>query len=304
MKLTKDEKSGFVPSSTLRGKIYDNIPVQMHSIGRVIHSAIGNFHMLPDFYIAGVERAGTTTMYDYLQKHPDICPPITKEIGFFNKLYNMRNLNWYRSRFPTLMSRFAGRKFFHNAGLTYDSTVYYFTHPHVPTRIHTVTPNAKFIFMFRNPVYRAYSAYHMHRRYQGESISSFEQAIDLEPQRILGEYDLMKKNKSYYSWNYQFYAYCDVGIYVKHLKHWIEKFDKKQMLFLQSEQMERDPDSFYKKVTEFLGIKTVQYDTYSKENKGVYKDDMNSETKKRLSEFFAPYNEELYSIIDERYDWD
>ena len=42
--------------------------------------------LLPNLVIAGVHKAGTTSLYSYLGKHPDICPSHTKEINFFGPL--------------------------------------------------------------------------------------------------------------------------------------------------------------------------------------------------------------------------
>ena len=43
-------------------------------------------HRLPNLIICGVHKAGTTSLFSYLGKHPEICPSYTKEIHFFMPL--------------------------------------------------------------------------------------------------------------------------------------------------------------------------------------------------------------------------
>jgi len=55
--------------------------------------------MDPDFIIIGVQKGGTTSLYNYLIKHPNIEPSFRKEVHFFDHNYN-RGFNWYRAFFP------------------------------------------------------------------------------------------------------------------------------------------------------------------------------------------------------------
>ena len=62
---------------------------------------------LPDFLIIGTAKAGTTTLYHYLQRHPQIWLPASKEPCFFDSTHpNSRNgLDWYCSLFEGLRRR-------------------------------------------------------------------------------------------------------------------------------------------------------------------------------------------------------
>ena len=53
----------------------------------------------PLFVVPGMPRAGTTFLYHYLQKHPDIFLPYRKEIDYFNDIYSYKGPHWYRSLF-------------------------------------------------------------------------------------------------------------------------------------------------------------------------------------------------------------
>src|SRR5699024_10225288 len=56
-------------------------------------------HTCPDFMIIGAEKAGTTSLFQYLAKHPDIVPSKEKELLYFSARQSM-GLKWYLHNFP------------------------------------------------------------------------------------------------------------------------------------------------------------------------------------------------------------
>lgn len=126
---------------------------------------------LPDFIIIGAQKCGTTSLFNYLSKHPDVSLPEEKEIHFFDKFYN-KGINWYK------------KNFLNDGMLTGEATPYYIYHPHVTVRISSCCPNAKLIVMLRNPIDRAYSNFSMEKQRNNEPLATFEEAIAAEPKRI------------------------------------------------------------------------------------------------------------------------
>ena len=59
---------------------------------------------LPDFVIIGAMKSGTTSLYRFIVKHPAIVPAAKKEVHYFSIWYKFGEL-WYRSHFPTNLSR-------------------------------------------------------------------------------------------------------------------------------------------------------------------------------------------------------
>ena len=55
---------------------------------------------MPDFFVIGVVRGGTTSMYHYLDQHPSIVKSAYDELGFFDDNFKL-GWKWYRSLFPT-----------------------------------------------------------------------------------------------------------------------------------------------------------------------------------------------------------
>jgi hypothetical protein len=113
--------------------------------------------MRPNLVIVGVHKCGTTALHHYLGLHPEIFMAEPKELNFFVEELNWgRGTSWYEARFE-------------GAG---DSTVVgeaspsYANHPKfegVPARMHSVVPEAKLIFMVRDPVDRILSHHRMER---------------------------------------------------------------------------------------------------------------------------------------------
>src|SRR5262249_14723943 len=54
---------------------------------------------LPDFLIAGAQKAGTSSLFGYLAGHPQCLAPLNKEVNFYDQNYS-RGERWYRMHFP------------------------------------------------------------------------------------------------------------------------------------------------------------------------------------------------------------
>ena len=91
------------------------------------------FRVLPECFVIGVVRSGTTSLYHYLSQHPSIAPAAYDELGYFDDNYHL-GVNWYKSLFPTKFTRNKIIKK-HGKFLTYDVTPFYIYIPLVAKRI-------------------------------------------------------------------------------------------------------------------------------------------------------------------------
>lgn len=91
--------------------------------------------LLPDFIIIGVARCGTTSLYNYLVKHPYIFPALRKEINFFSINFN-RGLGWYRTFFPSRIYKFFIKWVYKRHLITGEATPFYIFHPLALKRIY------------------------------------------------------------------------------------------------------------------------------------------------------------------------
>jgi hypothetical protein len=282
---------------------YPKLHYCLVSLHRTYCFLTGFMHVLPDYYIIGAAKSGTTSLYDYLVQHQCVQPITTKEPRFFDKYYN-RGENWYRINFPFTFQKFISEKINKNKFITGDATPRYLDHPHAPHRIKKITPNAKFIVLLRNPIDRAYSNYNMRINAKREHLS-FEDTIEKERKQVKDEFKKMQQNEEYYSRDYYHNAYLDRSIYVDKLKRWMEVFPKEKFLIIQSEEFFKDTSKMYKEVLEFLNLPNQELPEYKQIGKAKYKQPkMNSETRKKLVEYFKPHNERLYEFLGRRFDWD
>jgi len=290
--------------SQLKDKISSNSP--LYPIGRSLYRTYcnfaGPFHVLPDFIIFGVSRSGTTSLYQYLAQHPNIEPCVVKEPRFFDMYYD-RGINWYRMNFPSKLQKSTFSKLKHKKFITGEASGAYLQNPHAPQRIHDLNPNMKLILLLRNPVDRAFSHY-IRKMKNGSEKLSFEEVIEQEKSRIEGEQEKMEKNENYYSSIYHSLAYITTGLYAIRLKRWLKYFSMKQILVLENGEFSREPEKVYNQAIKFLDLpkwKLPKYEKFSKQRLSLK---MNSKTREKLLEYCKPYNEELYSLIGKRFDWD
>ena len=289
----------------IRHKLQKHVKLQKFSTSMYLKycSLTGSFHTLPDFLIIGFVKCGTTSMYQYLMKHPDINRSSGKEIDYFDRFYS-RGINWYKVKFPLKIKKFFIKNIVKKNFLTGEATPRYIEHPHALTRIKKTVPNAKFIILMRNPIDRAFSHYNMNMTNELEYLS-FEDALKKEKKRIKGRYEKMQKIEDYYSWDYDIFGYLEHGIYVKYLKKWMDVFPKEQFLIIQTEEFKKNTSEVYSETLKFLNLPKHELDKYTFHKKLDYKKRvMKQETRKHLSEYFKPFNEELYEFLGVNYHWD
>jgi hypothetical protein len=259
------------------------------------------FRLLPDYLIIGTQRGGTTSLYKYLKQHPGIGRAIFgKEVHFFDRDYS-RDLDTYRSHFPTRAYKRYIRMRHGLELVTGEASPYYLAHPHAPHRIAEALPHAKLIVLLRDPVERAYSQYN-HEVALGFEDLSFEEAIEREPERIAGELEKMHADPSYDSFSYRHHTYLARGHYAEQLELWYALFPKPQFLVLRSEDFFADPDRAYRTVLEFLGLPPAslgKYETFNVRQRG----DVKPETRRRLTEYFTEPNERLYELLGVDFGW-
>ena len=156
---------------------------------------------LPGLLVLGTQRGGTTSLYRWLAGHPQVQPPLDKEIQFFSVEWS-RGIDWYRCHFgPTGDGR-----------LNFEASPYYLYHPCAPVRAASVLPKAKLIALLRDPVSRAWSHYHHNLRLGLEPLS-FADAIAAEPERLAGEAERLQADPTAVSFAHRHHSYLDRSRY-------------------------------------------------------------------------------------------
>jgi hypothetical protein len=126
---------------------------------------------LPDFVIVGAMRAGTSSLYKYLDSHPETAASLRKEVGYFSPNFGLGEA-WYRSHFPA-------RRPFVTPRVAFEATPHYLSDPCVPERLRATLPDAKIVVVLREPIERAASDHNLWVNL-GVETRSFAQAIEEE----------------------------------------------------------------------------------------------------------------------------
>jgi len=200
---------------------------------------------LPNFLIVGAPRCGTTAMYNYLDRHPQIFMSPVKEPCFFSlpaMKFPHKGIEddvWERSLVTNLKdykSLFAGAKNEVRRGEA--SPDYLFRYETAIPGIRELLGDITIIIMVRNPVDRAFSAYWLLRKLQREHLS-FEEALEQEQSRIDDNYS--------YIWHYQ-----RLGHYSQAIMAYQQEFSTVGVFLF--EDFKREPTKHLCRVYQLLNV--------------------------------------------------
>ncbi len=241
----------------------------------------------PDFVIIGAARSGTSSLYMYLSRYPQIISPHKKELNFFSKYYN-QGIDWYLAHFPSITDT--------PNFLAGEASPNYFDCTESAQRMFQFFPNVKLIVLLRNPVDRAISCYY-HNFYHGREKRSLEDALDLEKQRLetLTESELLQIG-------YRHPNNLLGSLYVYKLKRWMEIFPREQFLIVKSEDFYSNPKTVMSTIIEFLGLSDQKFFQYPKCNGRSYTP-ISQELRQTLSDFFQPHNQKLEEYLGIKFNW-
>jgi len=271
------------------------------SIQRFYGNITSPIRILPDFLIAGFNRSGTHSLFEYMGQHPNINNASRREIHYFTLSF-WRGLNWYKSYFPTKIHKKISEIKTKEKYLTGEATPHYIFHPLAIQRIKKLLPKIKIIVVLRNPIDNAYSHYQHYKR-GGIEKDDFEYAIKTDKERyevITNQYklDLIKEH----SLRNVKMPYVSYAIYVNHIKKLLEIIPRKQILFIKNEDLNEKPQDELKKIFQFLKLKEFSVIDLKKRNVGKY-EEIKPETRKELIKYFEPYNKQLENLLDMEFNW-
>lgn len=177
---------------------------------------------LPTFVLVGAMKCGTTSLHQYLGAHPDICVSDPKEPNFFLQR-NEKGLDWYKRCFPE-----EGAEAYGEASTNYTK---YPTFRGVPERMHALLPEAKLLYLVRDPVERALSHY-AHNRAAGRESRPVDEAF-------------RPVDESHYLQTSRYHA---------QIARFLDYYPRERLLIVESERLRSDRASVLRSVFEFLGV--------------------------------------------------
>ncbi len=190
----------------------------------------------PNFFIVGAPRAGTTSLYDYLNRTEGVYMSTRKEPHYFTTfgesfLYPPPIRD--KKKYLELFSNVKDEK------VIGEGSTSYLRDPKVPKLIHKVSPNAKIIIILRHPVERAYSNYLL--RVSSGKTYSFSEATK---KSIDSDYDQYDGTVVHAGW------------YYKQVKGYQDVFGVDKVKILIFEEFIREPKKAIKEVLEFLEVES------------------------------------------------
>jgi hypothetical protein len=122
------------------------------------------------FVVAGVQKGGTSALFAYLQKHPNVGLPVRKELHFFD---NDEATNWNDPDYLAYHRHFHLIAGAHAYG---EASPSYLTWPATLDRLRVYNPEIKIVLLFRDPVTRAASHWR-HKVSKGSERRSFTEFV-------------------------------------------------------------------------------------------------------------------------------
>lgn len=264
-----------------------------------------DIRMMPDFLIVGAQKAGTTSVFNYLLKHPRIKAPLKKEVHYFDLNYG-RGVGWYQSHFPVRWGHRASGSSLSESSvrMTGEASPYYLYHPAVPERVKALLPDVRIIILLRNPVERAFSHY-QHERRHGREALSFEEAIEEEERRLGRFREEEWRLPEFRSFAHQRYSYLERGVYIRQLERWRNVFPDHQIFVGLSSDLFGRERSFVVRLLAFLELspENYQHGEYAVHLSGRYHEEMSESVRLRLEDFYEPYNERLRVFLGREVNW-
>lgn len=210
---------------------------------------MGNvYKMTLDFILIGVQKAGTTSLFKYLEPHPQLYLLPEKEAPFFSYDERFkRGWSWYIDEFfgGAPADRLWGK-----------ATPEYTVDPRVPKRLKETIPQVKLIVVLRDPIERTYSHYRMSVR-KGVEQRSFSEMVSEE----LKTAALAEARNNPTPTN----SYVVRGEYYRILKPFYELFPTRQIRVFFFKTLRDQPEVIVRDVCKFLEID----DTFMPRNLGI-----------------------------------
>ena len=200
----------------------------------------------PNLFLIGAPKSGTTSLYEYLNGHPDIYMSPHKEPFYFSPDIRGGPRENYRypedeDKYLALFADATSEKWLGEA-----STRYVYSR-RAPELVKAFSPDARIVAMFRNPIDMMY-AMHNERVAQGEeTVPDFEAALALDDERLAGR--SLPPGSNELGATYRPRAH-----FGEQLQRWLETFERDRVHVIVFEEFALDTPGAFKTLLEFLGV--------------------------------------------------
>ena len=215
---------------------------------------------MPTFLIIGAHKAGTTSLYHYLNQHPQIFMSPVKETHFFSFLghsLDFADPGFEPNKLMAATTIEAYRALFAQAGEAVaigEASPSYLYVRETAVNIHHHLPQVKLIAILRHPADRAYSNYlHCRARTPQEPLANFAAALQAEPARIDQKWSPL--------WHYQ-----QKGFYFQQLQPYFQLFSREQIGIFLYDDLVTNPQTMLQQIYQFLQVDPTFVPDFSKKH--------------------------------------
>lgn len=218
-----------------------------------------------NFFIVGAAKAGTTSIYHYLNEHPDVYVSPIKEPNFFstdidtskftatfrNNLFTDLSSYFSHKKLKTIQQAFVrdedqyNRLFEDATGkkVICECSTSYLPSTCAAKSIHEYNPDSKILIILREPIDRLYSHYLMALRFGFTSLP-FREALEkdiAQSEKGIGVSEM----------------FLELSSYTNQVQRYLDTFTNKQVKIMFFENLKSDPKSFISEVMKFLEIEPI-----------------------------------------------
>ena len=214
---------------------------------------------MPDFFIVGAPKCGTTAMYDYLRQHPGVFMPFHKEPLFFGSDLTRRYGQMSRREYEAL---FAEARPDQRVG---EASAWYLFSTRAALEIADAAPDARIVVMLRNPIDVMYAQHSQLLFSEQEDIADFGEALAAEEDRAAGRRlppgPIRPENLRYRA----------MVRFAEQLERYIDAFGADRVHVIIHEDLVADVAAEYRRLVTFLGADPEFHPDFtpSNENKRV-----------------------------------
>lgn len=263
----------------------------------------------PDFMIIGTQKSGTTSLFYLLNAHPRLAGSWPKEMHYFSKKHQPRDLEWYKSHFTSLKKN----------PLFFEASPNYIYHEHVARKLKELYPSIKLIVVLRNPVDRAYSAWNMYYEHFKNG-----KLRDRLPRVSATEENLMYAQLTGTQDRYPSFKECAEiemaqiekggteginflrkGLYFDQIRTYLKYFERSQLLVIGIKDL-KEPQIITDKVLKFLDVHysgTWRATNPKLKNQRTYKERLIDADREFLNAFYEKPNQQLNELLGYKVNW-
>ena len=201
--------------------------------------------MNPNLFVAGVPKAGTTSLFHYLALHPDVFPSNRKEPGYFHP-FKIKDWDKNLEAYKKFFAGHSGQRYVMEA-----TPGYFYGGKESADAINTFSPESKIIIVLRNPVERLFSFY----KYK-KSLGHIDGKLNFGS--YVEECKQVSDNQSIQKDNYDFWAIVG-GNYASLLSEWYNVFENRlKVCFF--DDMVKDEPKFIEEICKWLNLDKSEID--------------------------------------------